>query len=172
MGWLNGRREEIGGRVNETGGWVDGWKGEQLDGNLQEDERVGWVGGWVGYLHVSLDDGVGEAAANQALGVKDGVGGVHRHLVLGGIPNQTLGFGEGDVGRGGAVALVVGCLVGEKVGGWVGRWDGRDAHPHGQDIHLPYKDNTDTKHPSTHPYAHPTPRHATHPLSSLSFTYQ
>jgi hypothetical protein len=59
-------------------------------------------------LHVSLDLLVGEAASNQTLGVKDGVGGVHRGLVLGGISNQTLSPVEGDVGRSGAVSLVIG----------------------------------------------------------------
>jgi hypothetical protein len=59
-------------------------------------------------LHIRLDLGVGELAADEALGIEDGVGGVHGDLVLGGITDQALGVGEGDEGRGGAVPLVVG----------------------------------------------------------------
>jgi len=59
-------------------------------------------------LHVGLNLGVLEAAADEALGVEDGVGGVHGGLVLGGITNEALGAVEGDVGGGGAVTLVVG----------------------------------------------------------------
>jgi hypothetical protein len=54
-------------------------------------------------LHVGLDAGVGEFAADETLGVEDGVHGVHGGLGLGGISDETFGFGEGDVGGGGAV---------------------------------------------------------------------
>jgi hypothetical protein len=39
---------------------------------------------------------------------EDGVDGIHGDLVLGGISDETLRVGEGDVGRSGAVPLVVG----------------------------------------------------------------
>jgi hypothetical protein len=39
---------------------------------------------------------------------EDGVDGVHGDLVLGGISDETLRVGEGDVGRGGAIPLIVG----------------------------------------------------------------
>jgi len=48
-------------------------------------------------LHVSLDCSVGELPADQSLGVEDCVGRVHGHLVLGGVTNETLGVGEGDI---------------------------------------------------------------------------
>eukprot|EP00123_Amoebidium_parasiticum_P000990 comp11954_c0_seq1/m.6633 comp11954_c0_seq1/g.6633 ORF comp11954_c0_seq1/g.6633 comp11954_c0_seq1/m.6633 type:complete len:116 (+) comp11954_c0_seq1:2155-2502(+) len=59
-------------------------------------------------LHVRLHRGVVEATADQALSVENGVLGVHGHLVLGGITNQTLGVSEGDIAGGSAVTLVVG----------------------------------------------------------------
>mmetsp|Transcript_26727 Transcript_26727/g.85840 ORF Transcript_26727/g.85840 Transcript_26727/m.85840 type:complete len:204 (+) Transcript_26727:1615-2226(+) len=47
-------------------------------------------------------------AADEALHVVDGALGVGGGLVLGGVADEALGVGEGDVGRGDAVALVVG----------------------------------------------------------------
>lgn len=48
-----------------------------------------------------------EAAADEALGVEDGVARVHRGLVFCGIANQTLLGSKGDVGRRRAVALCI-----------------------------------------------------------------
>lgn len=39
---------------------------------------------------------------------EDGVNGVHGDLILGGVADQSLGIGEGDIGRSRPVALVVG----------------------------------------------------------------
>ena len=58
--------------------------------------------------HVLLDVRVVEPAANEALGVEHRLARVHGGLVLGGIADETLRLGEGNVGRGGAVTLVVG----------------------------------------------------------------
>ena len=59
-------------------------------------------------LDIALDSGVAELAADEALGVEDGVDGVHGDLVLGGVTNEALAVCEANVGRRGAVALVVG----------------------------------------------------------------
>ena len=55
-----------------------------------------------------LDGGIGELAADEALGVKHGVVGVHGHLILGGVPHQALRVGEGHIAGGDPVTLVVG----------------------------------------------------------------
>lgn len=73
------------------------------------DRLAGFVDDLEGeVLHVGLDLSIGELATNKALGVEDGVVGVHGDLVLCGITNETLGVGEGNERRGGAVTLVVG----------------------------------------------------------------
>jgi NAD-dependent glutamate dehydrogenase len=75
-----------------------------LDGGLASlvDDLEGEV------LHVGLNLGIGELAANQALGVEDGVVGVHRDLVLRGVSDETLRVVEGDIAGSDTVALVVG----------------------------------------------------------------
>merc|ERR1719464_2537538 len=59
-------------------------------------------------LHISLDSRVFELTSDQSLGVKDGVSGVDGDLVLGGVSDEPLGVGEGDIGGGGPVTLVIG----------------------------------------------------------------
>jgi hypothetical protein len=59
-------------------------------------------------LHVGLDLSIVELAADEALGVEDGVVRVHGDLVLGRVTDQTLGVGEGNERGSGAVTLVVG----------------------------------------------------------------
>ena len=59
-------------------------------------------------LHVPLDGGVIEVAADQTFGVEDGVLGVGGQLVLGGVTDQSLAVGsEGDIAGSDTVALVV-----------------------------------------------------------------
>mmetsp|Transcript_66483 Transcript_66483/g.105199 ORF Transcript_66483/g.105199 Transcript_66483/m.105199 type:complete len:338 (-) Transcript_66483:1340-2353(-) len=59
-------------------------------------------------LDVGLHNGVGELAADQTLGIEDGILGVARHLVLGCVADEALRIRKGHVARRGAVALVVG----------------------------------------------------------------
>lgn len=59
-------------------------------------------------LHVGLDLSILELAADEALGVEDGVVRVHGDLVLGGVTDEALGVGEGNERGSGAVTLVVG----------------------------------------------------------------
>lgn len=59
-------------------------------------------------LHVGLPLSVVELATNEVLPVEDGVDSVHRDLVLRNVAGETLVVGEGDIGRDGAVTLVVG----------------------------------------------------------------
>ena len=60
-------------------------------------------------LDVVLDGAVAPVAADEPLGVEDGVLGVRRQLVLGRVADQALAlFRERHVGRGDPVALVVG----------------------------------------------------------------
>ena len=54
-----------------------------------------------------LNCGLIKFPPNQPLGIEDGVGGVHGHLVLSGVPNESLGVGKCNIAGGCSVALVV-----------------------------------------------------------------
>ena len=56
-------------------------------------------------LHVGLNCGVCELAADETLSVENGVGRVHGHLVLGGVTDETLSVSEGDIRWGRSVPL-------------------------------------------------------------------
>ena len=63
------------------------------------------------HLDVALDLPVGKLPADQALDIVDGAVRVGRGLVLRSVTDQALAVGEGDVGRGDAVALRLGQSV-------------------------------------------------------------
>ncbi len=67
-------------------------------------------------LDVLLHSLVVKLAANEALGIKDGVAGVDGDLVLGGITNQALCVGKGHIGWRCAVTLVIGDDLHSVVG--------------------------------------------------------
>jgi hypothetical protein len=56
---------------------------------------------------ISLDILVLELSADESLGIEDSVGGVSSDLGLGGISNESLVFGEGNVRGGGVETLIV-----------------------------------------------------------------
>lgn len=58
-------------------------------------------------LDISLNLLLGHLAADEALDVIDGVEGVSRGLVLGGISDQSLLIGEGDIRGRDTVSLIV-----------------------------------------------------------------
>mmetsp|Transcript_35585 Transcript_35585/g.53043 ORF Transcript_35585/g.53043 Transcript_35585/m.53043 type:complete len:126 (-) Transcript_35585:56-433(-) len=59
-------------------------------------------------LDVLLHCGVLEASADQALHVEEGLGGVDRGLVLGGLADETLILSEGHIGGCNSITLIVG----------------------------------------------------------------
>jgi len=92
-------------------------------------------------LHVGLDLSIVELAANETLGVEDGVVRVHGDLVLGRVTDQTLGVGEGDERGSGAVTLVVGdnldAVIAEDTHARVGGTKiDSDSGSHGCDVYV------------------------------------
>jgi hypothetical protein len=67
-------------------------------------------------LHVLLDISVVKPTTDQSLSVENGVGWVHGSLVLGGISDQTLSVGEGDVRGGGPEPSVDGLSCPSPIG--------------------------------------------------------
>ncbi|ETE72736.1 hypothetical protein L345_01432, partial [Ophiophagus hannah] len=59
-------------------------------------------------LHIGLHRRVIEFAANETLGIKDGIVRIHSHLILGCISDKPFSVRKGNVARCSAVALVVG----------------------------------------------------------------
>ena len=57
---------------------------------------------------ITLNRGLVIFSSDQPLGIKDGVDRVYGHLVLGGVSDEPLGVGEGNIAGSGSVALVVG----------------------------------------------------------------
>jgi len=59
-------------------------------------------------LNVRLDLSIVVLAADEALGIEDGVVGIHRGLTFRGTTNETTRVGKGNIRRCCSVALVVG----------------------------------------------------------------
>merc|ERR1719387_3241599 len=105
-------KEGLGGLLHldeDHGGDLLGGEGLGLARGLNLDVRLAVVGHHLERpeLHVVLHSGVRKTTADEALGVVDGVGGVERGLVLGGVADQALRLREGHVRRGHTVTLIV-----------------------------------------------------------------
>lgn len=59
-------------------------------------------------LYVRLNFSIVVLATDEALGIEDGVVGIHGDLIFRGVSNETLRVGKGDIGGCCSVALVVG----------------------------------------------------------------
>lgn len=75
-------------------------------------------------LYVRLDFDIVKLATDEALGIEDGVVGVHGDLVLRGVSDETLRVGKGDIRGCCSVSLVVGDDFWRTSSGSV-RWRGR-----------------------------------------------
>mmetsp|Transcript_61485 Transcript_61485/g.70505 ORF Transcript_61485/g.70505 Transcript_61485/m.70505 type:complete len:335 (-) Transcript_61485:480-1484(-) len=58
--------------------------------------------------HIALNGVFVEFTTNKSLGIENGVFGVSGNLILGGVTNKTLGFGESNIRGSGSVSLIVG----------------------------------------------------------------
>jgi hypothetical protein len=96
-------------------------------------------------LQVRLDFSIVELAADEALGIEDGVVGVHGDLIFCGVSDEALRVGKGDIRGCCSVALVIGDDF-WRVSSGSGRWTdggGREANVnivHTNTVVLPYTD--------------------------------
>ena len=59
-------------------------------------------------FHIRLDNGIIEFPADESLGIKNGVMWIFSGLIFGGITDESLSFGEGDIRWSGSVTLIIG----------------------------------------------------------------